>query len=111
MNAKFLYKDEFSTIGTLESIVCGIEVDGRAIAFTGDCKEIENFDIDVKEMALFANNAKRVHFEWEVIYIPVRGKGLNDKALMEEISVLTVRAIAGREVIKAAQISRVVSRW
>ena len=111
MKAKFLYKDEFSTIGTLESIVCGIEVDGRAIAFTGDCKEIENFDIDVKEMALFANNAKRLHFEWELIYIPVRGKGLNDKALMEEISVLTVRAIAGREVIKAAQISRVVSRW
>ena len=111
MKAKFLYKEEFSVIGTLEPIVCGIEVDGSTIAFTGDIKEIEKFDIDVKEMALFANSAKTVHFEWEVLYIPVRGKGLNEKVLMEEISILTVRAIAGREVIKAAQISRVVSRW
>ena len=111
MNAKFLYKDEFSIIGTLEPIVCAIEVDGATIAFTGDCKEIENFNISVKEMALFANGAKRLHFDWEIIYIPVCGKGLNEKVLMEEIAILTVRAIAGKEVIKTAQMSRVVSRW
>ena len=31
----FLYKNEFSFIGTEESVVCGIQIDERRIAFTG----------------------------------------------------------------------------
>ena len=110
--AKFLFKSEYSFIGTEESAVCGIEgIEGTTIAFTGDCTQVEKFGITAEEMALFADNAESVHFESERVYVPVRGRGLNDKAQMEEISVLTVRAIAHGEVVNTANLSRVVSRW
>ena len=107
MNAKFLFKSEFSVIGTYETVLCGVEIDGRKVIFTGTCTEVENFGITAEEMAVFAANAESVHFERERVYVPVRGTRLNDKARTEEISVLTVRAIANGEVIKMAQISRV----
>ena len=110
MNAKFLFKNEFSVIGTYEPVLRGVEIDGRKVPFTGTCTEVENFGITAEEMAVFAADAESVHFERERVYVPVRGTRLNDKALTEEISVLTVRAIANGEVIRAVQISRVVSR-
>ena len=110
-NIKFLYKTEFSFIGTEESVVCGIDIDGRKVSFTGACEQVEKFGITADELAAFVGNAESVHFEREIICIPVRGKGLNDKALTEEIAILTVRAIANSEVVNAAQMSRVLSRW
>ena len=110
--ATFLYKGQFSVLGTEESVLCGIQINGKTVAFTGDSAEIFHFGITAEEMALFANDAERIHFESERIYVPVRGTKLNDKQpLTEEISVLTVRAIAHGEVVNTAQISRVVSRW
>ena len=114
MNINFLYKTEFSVIGTLEPVLHGIEIDGTTIAliaFTGACAEVFRFGITAEEMALFAGDAESVHFESERVYVPVRGRGLNNKARMEEIIILTVRAIAHGEVVNTAQISRVVSRW
>ena len=111
MNATFLYKNEFSVIGTEESAVCGIEVKGRKVPFTGACTEVENFGINAEEVAVFATNAESVHFERELVYVPVRNTKLNNKTSTEEISVLTVRAIAHGEVVKSANLSRVVSRW
>ena len=111
MNINFLYKTEFSVIGTEESAICGIKIEGRSIAFTGACTQVEKFGITAEEMALFAGDAESVHFEHERVYVPVRGRGLNDKAQMEEIIILTVRAIAHGEVVNTANLSRVVSRW
>lgn len=111
MEIKFLFKTEYSFIGTLEPVLCGIEVKGRKVSFTGASVQAEKFGITAEEMALFAGDAESVHFESERVYVPVRGRGLNDKTQMEEISVLTVRAIAHGEVVNTAQISRVVSRW
>ena len=111
MEIKFLFKSEFSFIGTEESAVCGMQIGGRTVAFTGDCTQVEKFGITAEEMAVFAASAESVHFEREMIYLPVRGKALTDKTITEEISVLTVRAIAHGEVVNTAQISRVVSRW
>ena len=110
--AKFLFKSEFSIVGTEESAVCGIEgIEGTTIGFTGDCAEVFHFGITAEEMALFAGDAESVHFESELVYLPVRNTKLNDKTLMEEISVLTVRAIAHGEVVNTANLSRLVSRW
>ena len=111
MNINLLYKTEFSDIGTLEPVLCGIEIDGRKVSFTGACAEVENFGFTAEEMALFAGDVESVHFERARVYVPVRGRGLNDKTLTEEISVLTVRAIAHGEVVNTVQISRVVSRY
>ena len=112
MEINFLYKTEYSVIGTLEPVLHGIEIDGRKVPFTGDIAEVENFGINAEEMALFAGDAESVHFESERVYVPVRGRGLNDKAQMEEIIILTVRAaIAHGELVKSANLSRVVSRW
>ena len=109
-NVKFLYENTFSFIGTEESAVCGMQIGERTIAFTGDSAEVEKFGITAEEIALFAKDAESVHFEREIIYIPVN-KRLNEKVAVEEISILTVSAIAHGEVVNTAQISRVVSRW
>ena len=111
MNINFLYKTEFSVIGTLEPVLCGIEIDGRKVSFTGDSAEVFHFGITAKEVAMFATGAESVHFEHERVYVPVRDRWLNEKVITEEISVLTVRAIAHGEVVKSANLSRVVSRW
>ena len=112
MKASFVFKNEMSVLGTEESAICGIKIDERRkVSFTGITAEVENFGIDAEEMALFAGDAESVHFERELVYLPIRNTKLNDKTLMEEISVLTVRAIAHGEVVNTAQISRVVSRW
>ena len=111
MNATFSFKTEFSIVGTKESAICGIKIDERRIAFTGAVDEVENFGITAEELAVFAAGAETVHFERERVYIPVRGTGLNDKTLTEEISVLTVRAIADGEILNAARISCLVYRW
>ena len=111
MEIKFLFKTEFSILGTLEPVLCGIEMENKTIAFTGDSAEVFHFGITAKEMALFAAEAESVHFESERVYVPVRDRWLNEKVITEEISVLTVRAIAGGEVVNTANLSRVVSRW
>ena len=111
MEIKFLFKTEFSFIGTEESAVCGIKIDGRTIAFTGACAQVEKFGITAVEMAVFAAEAESIHFERELIYVPVRNTRLNDKVKTEQISILTVRAIAHGEVVNTANLSRVVSRW
>ena len=111
MNTKFIYTIEKSIIGTDESAICGIEIDGRKVPFTGAGAEIENFGIPAEEMAVFATEADSIHFEHKMVYVPVRGTTINDKTSTEEIAVLTVRAIADGEVIKTAQISRVVCSW
>ena len=112
MEIKFLFNIEMSFLGTEESVLCGIEgIEGTTIAFTGDCAEVFHFGITADEVAVFAANAESVHFEREIVCLPVRGTGLNDKQLMEEVAVLTVRAIAHGEVVNTANLSRVVSRW
>ena len=111
MEIKFLFKTEFSFIGTEESAVCGMQIGGRTVAFTGASVQVEKFGITAEEMAVFATGAESVHFERELIYLPVRDKALTDKVITEEVAVLTVRAIAHGEVVRTAQISRVVSRW
>ena len=112
MEIKFLFKTEYSFIGTEESAICGIKIDGRKVSFTGDCAEVFHFGITAEEMALFAAGAETIHFESELVCVPVRGRGLNDKAQMEEIIILTVRAaIAHGELVKSVNLSRVVSRW
>ena len=111
-NVKFLYENTFSFIGTEESAVCGMQMGERTIiAFTGDSAEVEKFGITAEEIALFAKDAESVHFESAREHIPVRGTKLNEKVAVEEISILTVSAIAHGEVVNTAQISRVVSRW
>ena len=108
----FLFKTEFSVIGTLHSVICGIIIKGREVPFTGAISTIENFGITAEDLAVFAPaNVESIHFEREVVYVPLRGTKLNDKTSTEEISVLTVRAIADGEVIKSTQISRVLCRW
>ena len=109
--ATFLFKNEISILGTLEPVLHGIEIEGTTIAFTGDSAEVFNFGITAEEMAVFAGEVESVHFEHERVYLPLRGRGLNEKLLMEEISVLTACAIAHGDVVNTAQISRVVSRW
>ena len=111
MNAQFLYKNEFGAFGSYEAVLCGLEVDGRRVHFTGACEQIERFGITAEEMAVFAADAESVYFQRELTCIPVRDTGLNEKTRTEEISVLTVRAVADGEVVRTAQISRVVSRW
>lgn len=108
MNTSFLYKKEYSFIGTEESAVCGLNAHGRKIAFTGDYSQLEDFGITAEELAAFASNADSVHFQSERVLIPVCGAGLNETHQTQEIAVLTVRAIANSEVVNAAQISRVV---
>ena len=109
--ATFLFKTEYSPIGTEESAVCGIKDGGKTITFTGDSDQVEKFGITADELALFAAEANSVHFERGLVYIPVRDRKLNEKGNTEEISVLIVRAIADGEVVNTAQISRVVRRW
>lgn len=109
--SEFFYKTGFSVIGTQESVVAGLAVDDRKIGFTGVSEAVEDFGISAEELALFAGNADSVHFVRETVYIPVIGAGLNDPHKTEEIAVLTVRAVKNKEVINAAQISRVVSRF
>ena len=114
MKVNFLFKSEFSVIGNLHSTICGINVNGHEVPFTGATTAIsavELFGITAEEMAVFAVNANSVHFEREVMYVPLRGTGLNDKTSTEEISVLTVRAVADGEVIKSTQLARVRCRW
>ena len=107
----FLFKSEFSVIGTLHSAICGINIKGREVPFTGDISAVELFGITAEELAVFAADAESVHFEREVVYVPRSGTGINDKTSTEEISVLTVRAVADGEVVKSTQISRVLCRW
>ena len=107
----FLFKSEFSVIGTMESAICGINIKGREVPFTGAISTIEIFGITAEELAVFAPDAESVHFEREVVYVPLRGTRLNSKTSTEEIVVLTVRAVADGEVVKSTQISRVLCRW
>ena len=115
MKVNFLYKSEFSVIGTLESAICGININingnGREVPFTGAVSTIELFGITAEELAVFAANADSVHFEREVVYVPLRGTRLNETSSTEEISVITVRAVADGEVVKSTQLSRVLCRW
>ena len=111
MKANFITKSEFSVIGTLYDAICGININGHFVPFTGAEMAVEKFSITAEELAVFAADAESIHFEREVVYIPLRGTRLNDKTSTEEISVLTVRAIADGEVLKSAQISRVLCRW
>ena len=110
MKVNFLYKSEFSVIGTMESVICGINI-GREVPFTGAVMAIESFGITAEELAVFANTAESVHFERELVYVPVRGTKLNEKTSTEEISVLTIYAVADGEVIKSTQLARVRCRW
>ena len=108
----FLYKSEFSVIGTLHSAICGINIKGHFVPFTGAISTIETFGITAEELAVFAPvDVESIHFECEVVHIPLRGGRLNEKTSTEEISVLTVRAVADGEVVKSTQISRVLCRW
>ena len=112
MKANYLYKSEFSVIGTLESAICGININnGHEVPFTGDISAIERFGITAEELAVFAPAAESIHFECEVVHIPLRGTKLNTRTSTEEISVLTVRAVADGEVVRSTQISRVLCRW
>ena len=112
MKAKFLTKLEFSIVGTMESVICGIDINGHFVPFTGAISTIELFGITAEELAVFAPaDTESVHFEREVVNVPLRGTQLNDKTSTEEISVLTVRAVADGEIIKSTQISRVLCRW
>ena len=112
MKTNYLFKSEFSVIGTLHSAICGININGREVPFTGAISAVELFGITAEELAVFAPVAvESVHFEREVVHIPLRGTKLNDKTSTEEISVLTVRAVADGEVVKSTQISRVLCRW
>ena len=110
-NFNFLFKSEFSVIGTEITTICGINIKGREVPFTGAKMAVENFGITAEELAVFAVDAESVHFEREVVHIPLRGTRLNEKTSTEEISVLTVHAVANGEVIKSTQISRVLCRW
>ena len=111
MKANFLFKSEFSVIGTIESAICGINI-GHEVPFTGAIAAVESFGITAEELAVFAPaDTESIHFEREVVYVPLRGTRLNDKTSTEEISVLTVRAVADGEVVKSTQISRVLCRW
>ena len=111
MKTSFLFKTEISFIGSEETAICGIEIDGRTIDFTGAMAEVERFGISADEIALFAGDASSVHFEREMLSCPVPGTRLNDKVNTEEISVLTISVVANSEVIKTTQLSRVVSYW
>ena len=107
----FVFKSEFSVFGTLYDAICGINIEGHFVPFTGTASAVEDFGITAEELAVFAANATSVHFEREVVYVP-RGTKLNDnKTSTEEIAVLTVRAVADGEVVKSTQISRVLCRW
>ena len=54
MKNSFVYKTEFSIVGTEESAVCGIEGKGRKVPFTGAVAEVVNFGITAEEVAVFA---------------------------------------------------------
>ena len=110
-NTKFIYTSEFSCVGTEESAICGITVNGRKVYFTGAVLQMERFGVTAEELAVFAGTAEGVHFEREFVYIPVCGTSLNDKTFTEEIAVLTAIAVENGEAIKKAQISRVVCSW
>ena len=111
----FVFKSEFSIIGTLYGALCGINIEGREVPFTGAISAIsavESFGITAEELAVFVPaDATSVHFEREVVHIPLRGTRLNDNKSTEEIVVLTVRAVADGEIVKSTQISRVLCRW
>ena len=110
----FVFKSEFSVFGTLYDAICGINIEGHFVPFTGTIgaiTTIEDFGITAEELAVFAVDAESVHFEREVVYVPLRGTRLNDKTSTEEIAVLTVRAVRDGEVVKSTQISRVLCRW
>ena len=110
-NTKFIYSIEQSVVGTDESVISALSVNGRRIALTGAVMQIERFGITAEELALFAGSADSVHFQQEFVYIPVSNCGLNEKAITEEISVLTAIAVENEEPVKTAQISRFVCRW
>ena len=108
----FLFKSEFSIVGTMENTICGVSIKGREVPFTGAIAAVENFGITAEELAVFAAAAvESIHFEREVVYVPLRGTRLNEKTSTEEISVLTVRAIADGEVVKSTRLARVLCRW
>lgn len=107
----FLYKNTFSFIGTQESAISGLAVGDGKIVFTGTSAAVEEFGISAEELALFAHNADSVHFEREIVYIPVCGAGLNDPHQTEEVAILTALAVKDKEVINTAQLSRVVCRF
>ena len=114
MKANFVFKEEFSVFGTLHSAICGININGHFTPFTGAIgaiSEVENFGITAEELAVFAPDVENIHFEREVVYVPLRGTKLNDKTSTEEIAVLTVRAVADGEVVRSTQLSRVLCRW
>ena len=111
MNTKFVYTSEFSFIGTEESAICGLSVDGRRVPFTGAVAQVERFGITAEELATFAAGADSIHFERELRCIPVLNTRLNDKTATEQFSVLTVVAIENGEAIKTTRIGRLVSRW
>ena len=111
MKTSFLYTTEISFIGSEETAICGIEIDGKIIPFTGARDEAERFGISADEIALFAGDATSVHFEREMLSVPRSGTRLNDKTISEEIVVLTVHAVANSEVVKTTQLSRVVCSW
>ena len=111
MNTQFIYIVEKSIIGTDELVISALSVNERQIALTGAVIQIERFGITAKELASFAGSADSVHFEHELVHIPACGGSLNDSTFTEEIAVLTAIAIVNEEVVKSAQISRVVCRW
>ena len=115
MKVNFLYKSEFSVFGTLYDAICGINIEGHFVPFTGAIGAIaavEDFGITAEELAVFVPaDTTSVHFEREVVYVPLRGTGINHKTSTEEIAVLTVRAVRDGEVVKSTQISRVLCRW
>ena len=105
MSIKFVYTTEFSFIGTEERAICGININGRKVPFTGAVVQVEKFGITAEELAEFAGSADSVHFQREFVYVPVCGTGLNDKTFTEEIAVLTAIAVENEEVIKTAKMS------
>ena len=111
MSIKFVYSTEYSFIGTEERAISGIEIDGRRVPFTGAAVQVEKFGITAEELAVFAGSAESVHFERELICIPVCGTRINDKTATEQFAVLTIVATENKEPIKTARISRLVSRW
>ena len=109
---EFIYTNEKSIVGTDELIISALSVDDRRIALTGAVAEIEKFGITAEELAVFAGSAESIHFELELVCIPLCGTRLNDRAFTEQFAVLTAISIdENGEVVKVARISRVVSRW
>ena len=111
MSIKFVYSTEYSFIGTEERAISGIEIDGRRVPFTGAVVQVEKFGITAEELAVFTGSAESIHFERELVCIPLCDTRLNDRAFTEQFAVLTVTSVENGEVVKTKRISRIVSRW